>query len=463
MRHRHVAMVAQSCGPGAASAAVCALLLLLATGCVGGPATLTANTARPESDGPGEHPAGGLLCNSSTPTAGLSDAEAVAIEAVQGLIARRLGPQYVACFVLELIAADEKRGHDVYELGAAEGGGAVLIRGSSGVALSTGLGFYLKANNCSWAWDRGASGWTMGALPEPAALPLPNTGVRRNVSAVKWRYAYNVVTFGYTTWAWSWDDWEEELDKLALWGVNLPLAAVGQEALWLQLYQELGLSKAQVLRDFFSGPAFLPWNRMGNIQRSWDAPLSEAWIAQQEAMQLQILARMHAYGMHPVLPGFAGHVPGAIAARFPNASISHTPSWRGFESAYSEDAFLEPSDPLFEVVGRQYYALLARRWNVSSDGPVFFAADAYNEMQPASSELSYLAMTNGRIFGAMAAEFPGAVLVMQGWLFLNDHKFWRSQRVRAFLSGVPDESMLILDLASDERVVASEFEGYYNK
>jgi hypothetical protein len=416
---------------------------------------------RPVPGVPDPNPPPSSGCNSTTATEGLDANEVASIEAVQGLIARRLGPQYVACFVLQLIAANDTQGHDLYELGPADDGNGVLIRGSSGVALSAGLGFYLKSNNCSWAWDRGPSGWTMDALPQPAELPQPS--LCRNVSSVKWRYAYNVVTFGYTTWAWSWIDWEEELDKLALWGVNLPLAAVGQEALWLQLYLDLGLSREQVLGEFFSGPAFLPWNRMGNIQRSWDAPLTVMWIEEQEALQLQILARIHEYGMHPVLPGFAGHVPSALAVRFPNASITHSPSWRGFESAYSEDAFLEPSDPLFETVGRQYYTLMATRWNISDEDSVFFAADAYNEMQPASSELSYLAMTNARIFGAMAAEFPKSVLVMQGWLFLNDHKFWRAPRVEAFLSGVPDESMLILDLASDERVVASEFEGYYNK
>jgi alpha-N-acetylglucosaminidase len=400
-------------------------------------------------------------CNASTSTAGLSAADAAAIAAVQGLIARRLGSLYVPCFALELIQPDSATTNDVFELAPAAGGGAVLVRGSSGVALASGIGFYIKEQNCSWAWDRGVSGWTMSALPLPDLLPLPAT--RRNVSSAKFRYAYNVVTFGYSTWSWTWTDWIEELDKLALWGVNLPLAAVGQEALWLELYTSLGLSQDAVLREFFSGPAFLPWNRMGNIQRSWDAPLSMDWIMSQEALQLKILRRMREFGMQPILPGFAGHVPAALASLFPNASFARSPSWRGFESSYSEDTLLQPSDPLFEIIGKKFYALLASRWNTTAGGRTYFSADVFNEMQPASDDLAYLSDVNARIYGAMAAECPGAVLVMQGWLFLNDHKFWKRDRVRAFLAGVPDESLLILDLASDERVVADQFDSYFGK
>jgi alpha-N-acetylglucosaminidase len=245
-----------------------------------------------------------------------------------------------------------------------------------------------------------------------------------------------------------------------------------QEALWLEVYTGLGLSVEDVMSGFFSGPAFLPWNRMGNIERSWDAPLSLTWVHAQEVMQLQILTRMRSFGMQPVLPGFAGHVPAALATLFPNSSFARSPSWRGFEASYSEDALLSPSDPLFQVIGRKFYALLSSRWwnrtanaTAARDAvPRYFSADVFNEMQPASGDAAYLAQVNADIYQAMSSECPGAVMVMQGWLFLNGQKFWKKDgRVEAFLSGVPDHAMLILDLASDERVVADEYESYFGK
>lgn len=50
--------------------------------------------------------------------------------------------------------------------------------------------------------------------------------------------------------------------------------------------------------------------RMGNIE-AFGGPLSQNWIQEQLALQHQILTRMRLFGMTPVLPGFAGHVPPA--------------------------------------------------------------------------------------------------------------------------------------------------------
>jgi alpha-N-acetylglucosaminidase len=261
---------------------------------------------------------------------------------------------------------------------------------------------------------------------------------------------------------------------------------------------------------------------MGNIQRSWDVPITLDWIAAQADLQVAILARMRAFGMSPVLPGFAGHVPSAMASRFPNASFSRSPSWRGFETAFSEDSFLAPSDPLFHEVGQRFYSLVAQRWGLPNDTsvPVYFAADAFNEMLPASTDAAYLAAANAAIHAAMSAVRPSAVLVMQGfvsvpfsqsplslivrhfcnsdtttrhgklsppittsithhyqrppitttttttirWLFVNGKKFWKPDRAEAFLSGVPDDRMLVLDLWSENEVEADRLGGnYYGK
>ena len=35
---------------------------------------------------------------------------------------------------------------------------------------------------------------------------------------------------------WDWERWEKEIDWMALHGVNLPLAFVGQEAIWQKVF-----------------------------------------------------------------------------------------------------------------------------------------------------------------------------------------------------------------------------------
>ena len=51
--------------------------------------------------------------------------------------------------------------------------------------------------------------------------------------------------------------------------------------------------------------------RMGNL-RSLGGGLSSSWHGQQVALQHKVLQRMQEFGMIPVLPAFAGHVPHAI-------------------------------------------------------------------------------------------------------------------------------------------------------
>lgn len=52
---------------------------------------------------------------------------------------------------------------------------------------------------------------------------------------------------------------------MACHGYNMPLAFVGQEAVWRDLYLGVGVTEEE-LQKYFTGPAFLAWQRMGNIR-----------------------------------------------------------------------------------------------------------------------------------------------------------------------------------------------------
>ena len=54
----------------------------------------------------------------------------------------------------------------------------------------------------------------------------------------------DLVTFSYTTAFWIWEDWDSQLDWMALRGVNLALAWVGQEKIILEVFRKSGLNDA---------------------------------------------------------------------------------------------------------------------------------------------------------------------------------------------------------------------------
>ena len=377
------------------------------------------------------------------------------VASVQGLIARVLGAQYVASFSLVVIPAGAS-GNDVFELDGA--GGAVIVRGSSGYAIAAGINWYLKYwANCSVSWGRDGSGNNV-ALPPPGVLVPPAQPLRME-SAVRWRYAYNVCTYGYSMAFWDFASFEAEIDRLALWGVNLPLAFQGQEATEDRVYRDLGLNESEI-NAYLAGPAFLPWQRMGNM-RAWGGPLAASWHVAQKALQVQIVTRMREFGMTPVLAGFAGHVPDAVQTHFPNASYTHSSDWCGFDpTKYGADTLLQATDPLFQTLGAMLNKATLEDFGDPSglETPVF-NADMYNEMAPNNGDPAYLTASNAAIYSAMTAANPSAVYLMQAWLFHDS--FWTFDRVKAFLSGVPLGSMIILDLNSEAGPVWNKYASFF--
>ena len=78
--------------------------------------------------------------------------------------------------------------------------------------------------------------WTGSRLTQlPPTIPPVGKNISRQ-AVVPWRYHFNtgipsslrdcldLVTFSYTTVWWTWEDWENMLDWMALHGINLPLA-----------------------------------------------------------------------------------------------------------------------------------------------------------------------------------------------------------------------------------------------
>jgi alpha-N-acetylglucosaminidase len=303
--------------------------------------------------------------------------------------------------------------------------------------------------------------WGVGSRLDfgPSTLPpldVPITGS----SIVPWRYHFNTVTFSYTSAFWTWEDWELELDWLALRGVNLPLAWVGQEKILVDAFRELGMSDAEISR-YLSGPAFQAWNRFGNIQGSWGGDLPMEWIDNQFALQKNITARMVELGMTPVLPCFTGFVPRAITRVLPNATVVNGSQWSGFPTEYTNVTFLEPVDSAFVDLQKSFISKQAQAYgNITH----VYTLDQYNENDPYSGDLDYLANVSYNTWQSLKSADSDAIWLMQGWLFFSNSDFWDDSRIQAYLGGVEDNSdMLILDLFSETAPQWQRTNSYFGK
>lgn len=248
---------------------------------------------------------------------------------------------------------------------------------------------------------------------------------------------------------------------MALHGINLPLAWVGFEKTLVEVFREIGLTDDEI-STFLSGPAFQAWNRFGNIQGSWgpDGSLPESWIEGQFELQKKIVARMVELGMTPVLPAFPGFVPRAITRVLPNASVVNASQWAGFPPTYSDDSFLEPFDDHFAQLQKSF---ISKQQAAYGNVTHIYTLDQYNELNPYSGNLTYLHNIATSTIQSLKAADPNAIWLMQGWLFYSASNFWTNERVQAYLSGVDNADMLILDLYSESEPQWQRTQSYYGK
>jgi len=207
-------------------------------------------------------------------------------------------------FVIELVNDSKLRTqnseitNDFFELD--QRGNKVVVRGNNYVNIAVGINWYLKYHaGVHLTWNN-----MHATLPYELPKVLRK---ERHETDLALRYDFNYCTFSYSMAFWDWNRWEEEIDWMALHGINMPLAAVGHECVWRNMLLRLGYTEEEVGK-FIAGPAFLAWWEMNNLE-GWGGPLPLNWYKQQEALQKRILKRMHEYGMKPVLPGYSGMCP----------------------------------------------------------------------------------------------------------------------------------------------------------
>lgn len=309
---------------------------------------------------------------------------------------------------------------DFFELD--QKGDKVVIRGNNYVNIATGLNWYLKyyaGIHLSW------NGMT-AKLPE--SLPKVSTPVRKETN-LSLRYDFNYCTYSYTMAFWDWKRWEKEIDWMALHGINLPLAVVGQECVWKNMLEKLGYTKEEI-NKFIAGPAFLAWWAMNNLE-GWGGPNPDSWYTQQEALQKKILKRMREYGIEPVFPGYSGMVPHDANKKL-GLNVTEPALWNGF----TRPAFLLPTDSRFNEIASLYYKELEKLFGKAN----YYSMDPFHELEDAGS-VDFDAAGKA-VLKAMKDVNPKATWVIQGWT-----ENPRPEMIKNLNNG----DILILDLFSECR------------
>ena len=319
-------------------------------------------------------------------------------------------------FIIEQVKSNK----DFFELD--QRNNKVVIKGNNYVSIATGLNWYLK-------YYAGVHlSWNGMKAKLPAQLPKV-TKRERHETNMNFRYDLNYCTYSYSMAFWDWKRWEQEIDWMALHGINLPLAVVGEECVWFNMLKKLGYNKEEI-NKFIAGPAFLAWWEMNNLE-GWGGPNPDSWYTQQEALQKKILKRMREYGIEPVFPGYSGMVPHDASEKL-GLELAETPLWNGF----TRPAILLPTDPRFEEIANLYYKEQEALFGKAN----YYSMDPFHESKTVG-KVDFDAAGKA-IMKAMKKVNPNAVWVLQGW----------SENPRdEMINNLKKGDLLILDLFSECR------------
>lgn len=309
---------------------------------------------------------------------------------------------------------------DFFEITSKDG--KPLIRGNNYVSIASGINWYLK-------YSVGVHlTWNSMHASLPATLPLVQ-GVERHETDIKHRYYLNYCTLSYSMAFWDWKRWEQELDWMALHGINLCLDIVGTDVVWRNVLLKLGYTKDEA-NQFIAGPAFQAWWLMNNLE-GWGGPNSDNWYQQRERLQKQIMKRMKELGINVCLPGYSGMVPHDAKQRL-GLDVADPGKWND----YKRPAFLQPTSKRFAEIASIYYKEQQRLYGKAD----FYSMDPFHEGGNAGGV--DLRKAGEAIMGAMKAVNPYAVWVVQAW---------GACPYPAMIKHLNNGDMLVLDLYSENR------------
>ena len=300
--------------------------------------------------------------------------------------------------------------------------GNPLIRGNNYVSIASGINWYLK-------YSVGVHlTWNSMHASLPATLPLVQ-GVERHTTDIKHRYYLNYCTLSYSMAFWDWKRWEQELDWMALHGINLCLDIVGTDVVWRNVLLKLGYTKDEA-NEFVAGPAFQAWWLMNNLE-GWGGPNSDNWYQERERLQKQIMKRMKELGINVCLPGYSGMVPHDAKERL-CLDVADPGKWND----YKRPAFLQPTSKRFAEIASIYYKEQQRLYGKAD----FYSMDPFHEGGNAGGV--DLRKAGEAIMGAMKDVNPNAIWVVQAW---------GACPYPSMIKHLKNGDMLVLDLYSENR------------
>ncbi len=342
-------------------------------------------------------------------------------EDVKGIISRTIGESYIEQFDLRL---DRRLKEDYFSVASLKD--KIVLTSNSGIGLASAFNYYLK-EICNCHISRYGN-----QIKLPKTLPSVSGKIDRTTT-FKYRYAYNYCTHSYSMAFWSDEQWQKEIDYLAMNGVNLVLDILGMEEVYRRFLTKLGYRHREI-KNFITGPAYYAWFYMGNVCNI-GGPVHDNFFYEKCQMARRNHRRMQALGMNVVLQAYTGMVPRDINKKDRDIPTIEQGKWKGIEQ------------PLIVCPDSAYYVKLAKLFyecqkEVFGDITHFYAGDIGHEGGKLDKNKAKDSYTN--VMASMLQYDEDAMWIVQCWA-LNPNKLFTKS-----VKDYRDNHILMLDLNTEK-------------
>ncbi len=352
---------------------------------------------------------------------------------IKGLL-RRILPQGddAQRFKWQITKANREEGRtDFFSLSS--DGTHIFIEGNNYISIARGINHFLQHKvNIHISWNN-----PNDKLPKSWKPFLRE----EHYTSFPYRYYLNFCTHSYTMAFWDFARWEQEIDLMALKGINMPLILQGMPSVWQKTLAHYGYTNSD-LGQFLVAPTYYAWFFMNNMTGYGAENLSSDWYNKQAELGRKIIQRLRTYGMQAVIPGYVGMIPKDFLLKakqniseWKSSDIISGGSWCSFE----RPSFIRNTERLREFA-KVYYQSIREVYGQDLETP-FYAIDPFHEgakpkeLTPLEAKHSIKAM-----WQSLQDYNSKAIWVAQSWQ--SNPKNWLTK-------SIPEGRLLILNLHGD--------------
>ena len=350
------------------------------------------------------------------------------VNELHALVSRTVGEKYSDRFLFEI----SDNGQEYFEISDCDG--KIKIKANSGVCAAAGLNHYYKYF-CNVHFSQVGRNTVM-----PDLLPKVNKTVYRQ-TPFKVRYAYNYCALSYTMAFWDADEWQKELDLLALQGVNVVLDITAIEEVYRRFLLALGYNMNEV-KAFITGPAYYAWFNMANIY-GVGGPLPDGFFEKHTDLARRNHLYMRKMGMQPVLQGYSGMVPVDIRKHIPAAPVIPQGKWNALDRPF----MLRTDSEVYIKLARLFYQC---QKDVFGDVSRYYATDPFHE--GGKSGRMKIENVGRQIIASILESDPDGIWIIQSW---------GENPSKQLIDGIGEKKdhALILDLYAEKKPRWKDFLG----